>query len=90
MGVGQGRARCLKFIQAPGDALLACFLDAQALLGRVELMEGDLERTTSLLGHSNPAQRLQYHRRLKSDLEAMRRDCTTMLRERFGLEQCVR
>ena len=54
------------------------------------MMEGELDRTTSLLGHSNPAQRLQYHRRLKSDLEAMRRDCTTMLRERFGLEQCVR
>ncbi|GMH35792.1 hypothetical protein BSKO_03660 [Bryopsis sp. KO-2023] len=42
------------------------------------------------LGHNNPKQRIQYHLRLKQEMEEMRRECVGLLRERFQLEQCVR
>ena len=42
------------------------------------------------LGHSNPRQKIQYHLRLKQELEEMRHECALLLRERFKLEQCVR
>ena len=45
---------------------------------------------TAGLGHSNPAQKIQYHLRLKLQLEQMRHQCTLLLKDRFRLEQCVR
>ena len=45
---------------------------------------------TSGLGHNNPKQKIQYHLRLKQELEEMRRECMALLRERFHLEQAVR
>ena len=42
------------------------------------------------LGHSNEKQKLQYHLRLKLQLEQMRHQCLVILRERFQLEQCIR
>lgn len=45
---------------------------------------------TSGMGHNNPRQKIQYHLRLKQELEEMRHECMLLLRERFHLEQCVR
>ena len=42
------------------------------------------------MGHNNPKQKIQYHLRLKQELEEMRHECMLLLRERFHLEQCVR
>ena len=42
------------------------------------------------MGHNNPRQKIQYHLRLKQELEEMRHECMLLLRERFHLEQCVR
>lgn len=42
------------------------------------------------LGHSNGKQRIQYHLRLKEELEELRHECMVLLRERFQLEQCIR
>jgi hypothetical protein len=56
-------------------------------------VEGDMSEllgTGGGLGHNNPKQKIQYHLRLKQELEEMRRECTTLLRERFHLEQCIR
>lgn len=45
---------------------------------------------SSLLGHNNRKQPIQYHLRLKQELEEMRRECTHLLKENFQLEQCIR
>ena len=45
---------------------------------------------TAAMGHNNPRQKIQYHLRLKQELEEMRHECMLLLRERFHLEQCVR
>ena len=45
---------------------------------------------TQGLGHNNSKQRIQYHLRLKQELEEMRHECMQLLRERFHLEQCIR
>ena len=45
---------------------------------------------TAGMGHNNPRQKIQYHLRLKQELEEMRHECMLLLRERFHLEQCVR
>lgn len=42
------------------------------------------------MGHNNPRQKIQYHLRLKQELEELRHECMLLLRERFHLEQCVR
>lgn len=49
-----------------------------------------LDTGSSGLGHSNPRQKIQYHLKLKQELEELRHECTVLLRERFHLEQCVR
>lgn len=41
-------------------------------------------------GHSNQKQKIQYHLRLKQELEELRHEVTVLLREKFHLEQCVR
>ena len=41
-------------------------------------------------GHSNPRQKLHYHLKQKQELVKLRAEATTLLRERFALEQCVR
>lgn len=43
-----------------------------------------------VLGHNNSKQKIQYHLRLKQELEEMRAECTVLLREKFALEQCIR
>lgn len=45
---------------------------------------------TQGLGHNNSKQRIQYHLRLKQELEELRHECMQLLRERFQLEQCIR
>ena len=42
------------------------------------------------VGHNNPKQGIQYHLRLKGELEELRRECTRLLRDKFHLEECVR
>eukprot|EP00882_Tetradesmus_deserticola_P023812 GHRQ01025943.1.p2 GENE.GHRQ01025943.1~~GHRQ01025943.1.p2 ORF type:complete len:114 (-),score=38.68 GHRQ01025943.1:368-709(-) len=42
------------------------------------------------LGHSNPRQKIQYHLKLKQELEELRHEATVLLRERFHLQQCIR
>ena len=49
-----------------------------------------LGSNSSGLGHNNPRQKIQYHLKLKQELEELRHECTLLLRERFSLEQCVR
>lgn len=53
---------------------------------------GDVQEVlgTAGMGHNNPRQKIQYHLRLKQELEEMRHECMRLLRERFHLEQCVR
>ncbi|KAK9807523.1 hypothetical protein WJX72_001550 [[Myrmecia] bisecta] len=69
---------------------LACENDM--LNERVRAYEREVEDLVAAgnLGHSNPKQKLQYHVRWKEELEAMRKQLTGLLRERFQLEQCVR
>ncbi|KAK9862945.1 hypothetical protein WJX84_004031 [Apatococcus fuscideae] len=59
---------------------------------RITQMEHDLKEllNTKELGHNNPKQKIQYHLRLKQELEEMRSQCMLFLRERYYLEQCVR
>ena len=45
---------------------------------------------TQGLGHVNAKQPIQYHLRLKNELEELRSECVSLLKERFQLEQCVR
>jgi hypothetical protein len=45
---------------------------------------------TNGLGHSNPRQKIQYHLKLKQELEELRHEATVLLRERFHLQQCIR
>ncbi|KAK9811189.1 hypothetical protein WJX73_009123 [Symbiochloris irregularis] len=72
--------------------LLRLSHDNDMLRAKCRAYEEDVQRLvdTSSLGHSNPKQKLQYHLRWKQDLEAMRKETTTLLTERFQLEQCVR
>ncbi|KAL6748871.1 eukaryotic translation initiation factor 3 subunit 8 N-terminus-domain-containing protein [Haematococcus lacustris] len=65
------------------------------LTKRLAQMEIDIKEimgtsTSGALGHNNNKQKIQYHLRLKQELEEMRHECTVLLRERFHLEQCVR
>lgn len=81
--------------EIPPDALLGLELgrlseENTMLRARLKGMEEELMRTKDLLGHSNPAQKLQYHRKLKQQLEATRAEASSSLLERFALEQCVR
>eukprot|EP00951_Prasinocladus_malaysianus_P008406 scaffold60891_cov44-Prasinocladus_malaysianus.AAC.2 len=57
---------------------------------RLVELEAALAMEKQLLGHGNQRQKIQYHLRLKQELEEMRHECTALLRERFHLEQCVR
>lgn len=45
---------------------------------------------TQGLGHTNSKQPIQYHLRLKNELEELRSECIGLLKEKFQLEQCVR
>lgn len=45
---------------------------------------------TNGLGHSNSRQKIQYHLKLKQELEELRHEATVLLRERFHLQQCIR
>ena len=58
----------------------------------VEVAPGDVQEVmgTAGMGHNNPRQKIQYHLKLKQELEEMRHECMLLLRERFHLEQCVR
>ncbi|KAK9830175.1 hypothetical protein WJX72_010143 [[Myrmecia] bisecta] len=66
--------------------------DNKLLTVRMKQMEIDIKEltNTSGLGHNNSKQKIQYHLRLKQELEEMRHECMLLLRERFNLEQCVR
>ena len=44
----------------------------------------------SLQGHANHRQKIQYHLRLKQELEELRHECMVLLRDKFHLEQCLR
>eukprot|EP00798_Chlamydomonas_sp_ICE-L_P022941 gene22941-30121_t len=64
------------------------------LSNQLQTMQTDLrdymDTNSAALGHNNPRQKIQYHLRLKQELEEMRHECTVLLREQFLLEQCVR
>lgn len=62
----------------------------QALAAQAAAMEAELAAGAAALGHSNHQQKLQYTRGLKQELEGIRAECNALLRERFGLEQCIR
>ena len=69
--------------------------DNALLANRLEQMQLDLREllatgSASGLGHANPRQKIQYHLKLKQELEELRHECTLLLREKFSLEQCVR
>jgi len=49
-----------------------------------------LGTSSSGLGHSNPRQKIQYHLKLKQELEELRHEATVLLKERFHLQQCIR
>lgn len=53
------------------------------------ILPGQL-REQAALGHANQKQKIQYHLRLKLELEELRHECTLLLKERFQLEQCIR
>ncbi|GIL78740.1 hypothetical protein Vretimale_367 [Volvox reticuliferus] len=59
------------------------------LVNRMMKLEEDLKEQ-SALGHNNHKQKIQYHLRLKQELEELRHECTVLLRDKFQLEQCIR
>ncbi|KAK9786894.1 hypothetical protein WJX73_007699 [Symbiochloris irregularis] len=63
-----------------------------ALAERLHQMEVDVQDlvSTTDLGHGNAKQKIQYHLRLKQELEELRHQCLLALREKFQLEQCIR
>eukprot|EP00884_Botryococcus_braunii_P011990 jgi/Botrbrau1/20792/Bobra.0156s0022.1 len=74
-------------------------IDENSLLDcRVRQMEIDLQEllvkpvvgSSTALGHNNPKQPIQYHLRLKQELEEMRREFTLLVKDNFQLEQCIR
>jgi hypothetical protein len=64
--------------------------DNEVLSLRLGQLEAALSAEKAALGHGNQRQKIQYHLRLKQELEEMRHECTVLLRERFHLEQCIR
>ena len=58
--------------------------------GRLAQMEEAMLADKAVLGHGNSRQKIQYHTRMKQELEELRHECTVLLRERFHLEQCIR
>eukprot|EP00775_Hariotina_reticulata_P006580 gene6580-6808_t len=69
--------------------------DENTVLGkRLDQMADDLKEllgtSSSGLGHSNPRQKIQYHLKLKQELEELRHEATVLLKERFHLQQCIR
>ena len=56
-----------------------------------KLQQDLIEINNSLsIGHNNSKQKIQYHLRLKQELEEMRTELTILLKDRFLLEQCIR
>ena len=51
---------------------------------------GLMQSSGSLLGHHNSKQKIQYHLKLKTELEEMRQQYTILSREKFKLEQAIR
>lgn len=65
-------------------------VDNNLLERRLQELEKHLLVDKAFLGHANSKQKIQYHTRVKQELEEMRHECTGLLRERFRLEQCIR
>lgn len=78
----------------PDDASSECEWKWNVGPGGLLGMEDELRNILFLgqkkMGHHNPKQRIQYHLRLKWELEELRRECVRLLREKFQLEQCIR
>lgn len=53
-------------------------------------MSGLMQSSGSFLGHRNSKQKIQYHLKLKTELEEMRQQYTILSREKFKLEQAIR
>lgn len=53
-------------------------------------MSGLMHSSGSFLGHHNSKQKIQYHLKLKTELEEMRQQYTILSREKFKLEQAIR
>lgn len=53
-------------------------------------MTGLMQSSGSFLGHHNSRQKIQYHLKLKTELEEMRQQYTILSREKFKLEQAIR
>lgn len=62
----------------------------RALNERIAHFEEELLQTQEMLGHKNSQQRIQYHKKLKQNLETIRKEATNALREKFQLENAVR
>lgn len=66
----------------------------EVLVRRTQELDADvrglLTSNSSVLGHHNPKQKIQYHLKLKQDFEELKKECTNLLREKFHLEQCIR
>lgn len=84
----RGAQPAARHLESPSHKAL--YLEMGHSVGlRTRAVWQDLVNTQGL-GHNNSKQRIQYHLRLKQELEEMRNECMQLLRERFHLEQCVR
>lgn len=64
--------------------------ERQLLKDRVQELEREAANTRMLLGHTNSAQKVQYLRRIRTELDAARSEASVALAERFELEQMIR
>lgn len=51
---------------------------------------GLMDSTSTTLGHHNQKQKIQYHLKLKTELEELRKQYTVLARDKFKLEQAIR
>ena len=75
--------------QTAGLFVPGCLALADSICGLLN-GRGLMGTNSTALGHHNPKQKIQYHLKLKQELEEMRREVVVQLREKFLLEQCIR
>ena len=55
-----------------------------------DLRQEQEEQNKQLSSHSNPAQKLQYFKRIKTQLDLIKREYSKLLLDNYELEQCVK
>lgn len=55
-----------------------------------DLRQEQEEQNQQLSSHSNPAQKLQYFKRIKAQLDLVKREYSKLVLENYELEQCVK